>query len=162
MPSLLEVGAWGAVPLVIAAQYRIDWSPGDRFNDSRSRDPPALDDPVVTRLSVTPIKGLGMCSAREIRLIRTGAVGDRQRFLVVDDDRLLSVTRSGAQLCAHSRLESDGELVVAFEDGELSGPIVLGPAVSVDFYGRTRSRDTSCRDRGARRSPTAPGCTCGW
>ena len=76
-----------------------------------------------------------MCSPREISLTKTGAAGDREMFLIDDDDRLFSVTRSGAQLSAYSRMASNDELVVEFDDGELSGPIVLGPAVLVDFYG---------------------------
>jgi uncharacterized protein YcbX len=95
-----------------------------------------VDTQAVTKLSVTPIKGLGMSLEQEIHLTETGAVGDRQLFLADDDDRLFSVTRSGTHLSSRARLEPGGGLVVTFPGETLSGSIVAGTPIEVAFPDR--------------------------
>jgi MOSC domain-containing protein len=62
-------------------------------------------EPAVSELAVTAIKGFRLHHPTSVRLTGSGAVGNRD-FLVVDgEDRLLSVTRSGAFLPYWSRFD---------------------------------------------------------
>jgi uncharacterized protein YcbX len=84
----------------------------------------------VTRLSVTPIKGLELHHPPSIDVTETGAVGDRRFYLVDADDRLFSVAKTGAlfMLSAHydevaSELTiSEGDVVLAHGIVEGGGP----------------------------------------
>jgi uncharacterized protein YcbX len=49
----------------------------------------------VTRLSVTPVKGLALHHPDEIVLLRTGAAGDRELFVIDGRDRLISIWKTG-------------------------------------------------------------------
>ena len=51
----------------------------------------------VTRLSVTPVKGLALHHPDEIVLLRTGAVGDRE-FFVIDGCDTEGIVRVGDAL----------------------------------------------------------------
>jgi uncharacterized protein len=95
-------------------------------------------DPVVTRLNVTPVKGLRMQHPDEIVVDETGAVGDRDFILVGEDDKVVTVTTLGALV--HMRAEWDpdeGRLLVEADDGETHvGTIDVGDQVLVDWFGR--------------------------
>ena len=60
----------------------------------------------VDELSTTAIKGLGLCHPPSVQIERTGAVGDRDFFLVDESDRLWSVTRHGDLLGHWSRFDA--------------------------------------------------------
>jgi uncharacterized protein len=67
----------------------------------------------VEELGVTAIKGLGLCHPEQARLEETGAVGDRDFFLVDEDLELHSVGRFGDLLTSWSRFDpTSGVLAV--------------------------------------------------
>ena len=49
----------------------------------------------VTRLSTTPVKGLALHHPEAILLLRTGAAGDREFFVIDGRGRLISVWKTG-------------------------------------------------------------------
>jgi uncharacterized protein YcbX len=95
--------------------------------------------PTVTELAVTAIKGFRLHHPASVRLSSGGVVGDRD-FLVVDaDDRVLSVTRSGAFLPYWSRFDAvSGVLAVGSGSGSaprLAAPVELGEPVRAHLFG---------------------------
>ncbi|WP_026911996.1 MOSC domain-containing protein [Patulibacter minatonensis] len=93
--------------------------------------------PRVTRLSVTPIKGFALQHPDEVRLERSGAVGDRD-FVVVDDrGRLVSITKTGAWVDLTARYDrGSGRLDVRDRDGgRWDATVVPGDPVGVDMFG---------------------------
>jgi MOSC domain-containing protein len=91
----------------------------------------------IQRLSVTPIKGLGLHHPDRLSLASHGAEGDREFFLAAEDDSLLSLTRTGAW--AHLRAEYSSErreLALFDGDRELCrAPAEPDAHTRVDFYG---------------------------
>jgi hypothetical protein len=89
----------------------------------------------VTRLSVTPIKGLQLHHPDEIRVTTVGAAGDRRFFLVSDSDRPFSITKSGA--LTHFRAVYDDAtdwLALEAADGRRwEGSVVRGEPIATDF-----------------------------
>jgi uncharacterized protein YcbX len=63
------------------------------------------DDMHVDDLGITAIKGFGLCHPDSVRIETTGAVGDRDFFLVDGKDRLWSVTGHGDLLGHWSRFD---------------------------------------------------------
>lgn len=99
----------------------------------------------VTRLSVTPIKGLGLHHPESIEVDAGGAVGDRDFFCVDDQDRVVSITKIGGWVGLRAEYDPDtGRLAVresvidggtgtdgrAWED-----EVRLGAPVVADFFG---------------------------
>jgi len=98
----------------------------------------------VTRLSTTPVKGLALHHPDAIVLLRTGAAGDREFFVIDGSDRLISIWKTGRLVrfrAAHDTrsgrltLSSAGEQVCA-------GPARPGAAVIADFYGERKVAGT--------------------
>ena len=93
----------------------------------------------VSRLSVTAIKGFGVQQVERLHIAEGGIAGDRSLFLVDDDDRLLSATRTAAFLPYWSRLTSQpgGEaLSIGLDDVVLfSSALERGPALRTHFFG---------------------------
>ena len=91
----------------------------------------------VVRLSVTPIKGTALHHPDALRLTASGAEGDRAFFLATEDDRLISIFRTGA--VAHVSAGYDaGAQELALFDGRRElcrGAVVPGDPIAVDFYG---------------------------
>jgi uncharacterized protein len=88
----------------------------------------------VERLTITPIKGTALHHPEAVELRETGAVGDRAFFIIDEDDKLISLTRTGA--FASLRAELGDELVLWEGDAVVcSGPVCEGAAVRADFYG---------------------------
>jgi uncharacterized protein YcbX len=91
----------------------------------------------IQRLSVTPIKGLGLHHPDRLCLTSHGAEGDREFFLAAEDDSLLSLTRTGAW--AHLRAEySSEQRELALFDGDRElcrAPAEPDVRTRVDFYG---------------------------
>lgn len=90
----------------------------------------------VTRLSTTPIKGLGLHHPEEIDVRRTGVVGDRCFYLVDDRDALFSIAKTGGLLSLAAEYdETTGHLAVR-EDGEVvaEGMAEPGDAHTADFF----------------------------
>jgi uncharacterized protein YcbX len=93
--------------------------------------------PAVTELAVTAIKGFRLDHPTSVTLTGQGAVGNRD-FLVVDaDDRLLSVTGSGAFLPYWSRFDAaSGVLAVGRgRETSLAGRVALGGPVRAHLFG---------------------------
>jgi uncharacterized protein YcbX len=94
--------------------------------------------PRVTRLSVTPIKGLALHHPDAVEIDHTGAVGDRDFFIVDDDGKLLSITRSGNFVGLHASYDRRADrLTLASADGEtIADELRLGEPTTTDFWGR--------------------------
>jgi uncharacterized protein YcbX len=92
----------------------------------------------VTRISIAPVKGLGLVHPDAVELERTGVLANR-RFHVVDaNGRRYNQLRNGALVQIRPRYEPEREeLALTFPDGaEVSGRIELGERITTDFYGR--------------------------
>ena len=87
----------------------------------------------VTRLSVTPVKGMRLHHPEEIVLGPEGAEGDRDFFFAGDDGRLLSVPRIGALVQFTATFDAaTGRLGIRHDDGRVrDGAIELGAEVVV-------------------------------
>ena len=88
----------------------------------------------VAHLSITPVKGTALHHPDAVELRRSGAVGDRAFFFVSDDDKLFSITRTGA--FAGVRAEF-GEVFSLFDGNELlcRGPVEPTDPIEAHFYG---------------------------
>lgn len=107
----------------------------------------------VTRLSLTPVKGFALHHPERIEVGMTGAVGDRDFFLVDEQGRLVSVVETGELMSVSAAYEAetqrlrftvgpdavvDGAVdgaVHGVDDRVVDGVIELGPACTFDFYG---------------------------
>jgi uncharacterized protein YcbX len=92
--------------------------------------------PVVSRISISPVKGLALVHPEHVLLEETG-VADNRRFHIVDaDGRRFNQIRNGKLV--QIRQEYDGErLTLGFPDGTTAdGKIALGAAITTDFYER--------------------------
>jgi uncharacterized protein len=92
--------------------------------------------PTVARISISPVKGLALVDVDHLELERAGAA-DNRRFHIVDaDGRRYNQLRNGALVQIRQAL--DGErLALHFPDGATAdGEVVLGAAITTDFYGR--------------------------
>jgi hypothetical protein len=90
----------------------------------------------VTRLSVTPVKGLALHHPDAIEVTATGVPGDRAFYVVDDRDSLFSIAKTGSMVglladydIAGSRLAiREGDRVLA------EGPVEPGARHSADFF----------------------------
>lgn len=87
----------------------------------------------VTRLSTTPIKGLGLHHPASIEVTRTGAVGDRLLYLVDDRDALFSIAKTGALV----------DLIAWFDVGSRTLRLQQGDAVLAAGTVEPRERHTA-------------------
>jgi uncharacterized protein YcbX len=101
---------------------------------------PTSSEPRVTCLSTTPIKGLALHHPPEVELISTGAVGDRDFFLVDEHGVLASVTRLGELVRLRAEYDRDaGRLAIASDGGDRwEEGVRLGDTIVCDFYGQRR------------------------
>jgi uncharacterized protein YcbX len=94
--------------------------------------------PVVSRISVAPVKGLGLVHPEEV-LLGLHGVRENRRFHIVDaDGRRFNQLRSGALVQIRPEYDADAErLTLHFPDGSVAdGEVSLGAEVTTDFYGR--------------------------
>jgi MOSC domain-containing protein len=91
--------------------------------------------PRVTCLSTTPVKGFRLHHPEQVELDGSGAVGDRDFFVVDRRHRLLSITRTGA--FARWTASVDGDvLTFRSDDGvTVTGPVSRGGPLVADFSG---------------------------
>jgi hypothetical protein len=116
----------------------------------------------VTRISVTPVKGLALHHPDAVELTAGGVPGDRTFFLVDAGGHMVSATRLGALVSVRAEHDVDaGTLSLAFADGGVvSAPVEADEPVPVRFYGRPlgarplRGPFSGCALR-ARRTPGA-------
>ena len=90
----------------------------------------------VTRLSVTPVKGLALHHPDSIDVTPAGVAGDRAFYLVDDRDALYSIAKTGSLVGLHA----DYDLAagwLAIRDGIqvlAEGPVVEGEPHSANFF----------------------------
>ena len=90
----------------------------------------------VSRLSIAPVKGLGLVHPDEVVLGPSGVANDRRFYLVDPDGRLVNNKTCGELLQVRPEV-SDGALTLVFPSGEtVGGHVALAEAVETSFYGR--------------------------
>src|SRR5262245_11763035 len=91
----------------------------------------------VTRLSTTPVKGLALHHPEAILLLRTGAAGDREFFVIDGRDRLISVWKTGRLVRFRAVHDTrSGRITLSRAEREVcDGPVRLGTPVIADSYG---------------------------
>jgi uncharacterized protein YcbX len=89
----------------------------------------------VTRISITPVKGMALHHPDEVQLDRNGVAENRRFFMIDADNRLYGILR---HVRIRAEVENDGDrLSLAFPDGEVvAGDVELGEATETDFWGR--------------------------
>ena len=90
----------------------------------------------VTRLSVTPIKGLALSHPPSIDVTDTGALGDRAFYLVSADDRLVSITKTGALVGLTATWDADHQVLSINNSGDVvfTSGISLGAPHDANFF----------------------------
>jgi uncharacterized protein len=90
----------------------------------------------VTRLSTTPIKGLGLHHPDEIDVRYTGVVADRRFYLVDDRDALFSIAKTGALLGVAAEYDEAAGRLVLREGGQVvaEGSVEPGEPHTADFF----------------------------
>jgi MOSC domain-containing protein len=91
----------------------------------------------VVRISVAPVKSLGLVHPDEVMLERGGVVGNRRFWLRDETGRLFNGKRTGAlQQIRPAWDEDTRRLVLVFPDGERAdGVVELGDEVATEMYG---------------------------
>jgi len=90
----------------------------------------------VTRISVAPVKSLGLVHPEEIEVGGHGVVGNRRFWLVDEDGRLFNNKRSGPMVRIRPEWnEADRTLALTLPDGErVEGVVELGETVAAEMY----------------------------
>lgn len=91
----------------------------------------------VVRISIAPVKSLGLVHPEGVDLLHGGVRGDRRFWLVDDDGRLFNVKRYGPLLRIRPEWdEPTRRLALDFPDGtRVEGVVELGEDVAVELYG---------------------------
>lgn len=91
----------------------------------------------VARLSTTPVKGLALHHPDAIMLLRTGAAGDREFFVIDGRDRLISLWKTGwlARFRAGYDRRSGRMTLTSAEGAVCAGPVRLEAPVIARSYG---------------------------
>ena len=97
--------------------------------------------PRVSRLSITPVKGLGLLHPDEVDLERFGVVGNRRFYLIAPGGRLFSGVDHGPLVRIQPRYDAARDfLSLTFPDGSIvEDEVAVGELVATDFWGRTVS-----------------------
>jgi len=93
----------------------------------------------VTRLSIAPVRSLGLEHPDAIDLTPMGVLEDRRFYLVDEDGRLVDQLIAGrlVQVKAHTD-PAGAALRLGFPDGTvIDGPVELGDGVETNVHGRT-------------------------
>ena len=91
----------------------------------------------VSRLSITPVKGLKLLHPDEVEVTRAGVPENRRFFLVDESEKRWSGLPDGPLFGVRAQTDAAGEwLRLEFPDGEVvDGPVVLGERIVTGFYG---------------------------
>ncbi|HEV7133601.1 MAG TPA: MOSC N-terminal beta barrel domain-containing protein [Gaiellaceae bacterium] len=91
----------------------------------------------VVRISVAPVKSLGLVHPEEIEVGLHGVVGNRRLWILDEDGRLFNNKRSGPmQLVRPEWDEASRTLALTFPDGaRVEGVVELGEPVDATMYG---------------------------
>jgi uncharacterized protein YcbX len=94
-------------------------------------------EPHVVRISIAPVKSLGLVHPEEVVLEPHGVRGNRRFWLVDADGRLFNNKRNGPMVRVRPEWdESTRELALTFPDGaRVAGVVELGEAVDAEMYG---------------------------
>jgi uncharacterized protein YcbX len=92
----------------------------------------------VARISIAPVKSLGLVHPERVDLELGGVRGDRRFWLVDEDGRLFNNKRNGPMVVIRPEWdEGTRELALTFPDGSrIDGTIELGPPTTPVLYGR--------------------------
>jgi uncharacterized protein YcbX len=92
--------------------------------------------PSVARISISPVKGLGLVHPEQVLVEETG-VRDNRRFHIVDaEGRRYNQLRNSALVQIKQEYDAN-RLELRFPDGTTAeGEITLGAPITTDFYGR--------------------------
>ena len=91
----------------------------------------------VVRISIAPVKSLGLVHPDSVELLPDGVQGDRRFWLVDADGRLFGNKRYGPMMTIHPAWnEATRQLSLSFPDGsQVTGTVELGEPVTVELYG---------------------------
>ena len=91
----------------------------------------------VVRISIAPVKSLGLVHPDEVVLERGGVRGNRRFWLVDEDGRLFNNKRYGPMVRIRVEWDEDTcELALTFPDGSrVEGAVELGDAVDGEMHG---------------------------
>jgi uncharacterized protein len=92
----------------------------------------------VTRISVAPVKGLGLVHPREVALDTTGVLENRRFYIVDADGRRYGQLRNGTLVRVRPDYDASADrLTLTFPAGTVvDGTVELGAEITTDFYGR--------------------------
>lgn len=92
----------------------------------------------VSRLSVTPVKGLALHHPDSIRVERDGVPGNREFFLVDARGSLFNAAKHGPIMRIRGEYDANGDrLALHFPDGRVvEDRVRLGEAAPTNFWGR--------------------------
>ncbi len=90
---------------------------------------------MITRLSVTPVKGTRLHEVESVRLTRAGAAGDREFFVLDDRDRMVNAKTIGELQRVVARFDAP-RLTLAFPDRTVEAGITYDGSVEARFYSR--------------------------
>lgn len=90
----------------------------------------------VTRISIAPVKSLGLVHPEEIEIGAHGVVGNRRFWLVDEDGRLFNNKRCGPLVRIRPEWdETTRMLALTLPDGtRVEGPVELGEPVDAEMY----------------------------
>ena len=94
--------------------------------------------PTVSQINVAPVKALGLVHPEDVLVEQTGVAENRRFHLVDESGRRYNQIRNGELVRVRPEYDSEREhLALRFPDGTVAaGEVVLGEAITVDFYGR--------------------------
>lgn len=92
----------------------------------------------VVRISIAPVKSLGLVHPESVELLPEGVQGDRRFWLVDADGRLFNNKRNGPMVTIRPAWdETTRQLSLSFPDGtQVVGTVELGGRVAAELYGR--------------------------
>ena len=92
----------------------------------------------VTRISIAPVKGLGLVHPDEVALEPTGVLANRRFYIVDADGRRYGQIRNGRLVRVRPEYDAEtARLTLTFPDGTVAdGTVDLGEEITTDFYGR--------------------------
>jgi uncharacterized protein len=96
-----------------------------------------VEQPRVVRISIAPVKSLGLVHPEEIDLELDGVRGNRRFWLVDQDGRLFNNKRNGPIVRIRPEWDEETrELALSFPDGtRVEGTVELGEPVDAEMYG---------------------------
>ena len=91
----------------------------------------------VVRISIAPVKSLGLVHPDEVELEQHGVRGNRRFWLVDTDGRLYNGKRNGPMVRIRPDWDEDTrQLALTFPDGaRVEGTVELGDLIDTDMYG---------------------------